>query len=373
MENEYYNNEPEEKKTTSALSFLGPFRPHQGYSATPVIMWLNILVFAAMSISGVNVFFPNGEEVIPWGANFKPLTMHGEYWRMFTSMFVHFGIFHIAMNLYALMSVGVILEPFIGTFRFSLLYIISGLTGSIASLWWHNASTVSAGASGAVFGVYGIFFALLTTNLIDKQVRNQMLTSIGTFIGFNLLFGMQSGIDNAAHIGGLVGGAIGGYLIFFDLKNQYLSGRRTYKGLVAGMIIVSGLCSFLFVNIKEPVDAKKLFEAYFEKHDAIAAIQTEAKIIPGTPEYQKQVIDEWQKCIDISNELVDADLNENGKQLNMLMRLVAENRKKAAACRQQSVKENKPELLKEAEEADSRANANLEKLQEKIREMNGGE
>jgi rhomboid protease GluP len=91
---------------------------------------------------------------------------------------------------------------------------------SIVSLWWHTESVNSAGASGAVFGVYGLFLALLTTNLIPKKVRNVLLQSIGIFIGYNLLYGMKGGVDNAAHIGGLVSGFIFGYIYAFDIKKE---------------------------------------------------------------------------------------------------------------------------------------------------------
>ncbi|MDJ1483359.1 rhomboid family intramembrane serine protease [Cytophagaceae bacterium YF14B1] len=88
----------------------------------------------------------------------------------------------------------------------------TGLTASLASLWWHDL-TVSAGASGAIFGMYGVFLAMLTTNLIEKESRQSLLGSISVFVIYNLVGGLRGGIDNAAHIGGLVGGIVIGYAL----------------------------------------------------------------------------------------------------------------------------------------------------------------
>ena len=92
--------------------------------------------------------------VLEWGANFGPKTMDGQWWRLFTSMFLHFGIIHIGFNMWVLWNVGRLVERLVGNFGFALLYVVSGLLGSVASLAW-NPTTISAGASGAVFGVVG--------------------------------------------------------------------------------------------------------------------------------------------------------------------------------------------------------------------------
>src|SRR5208283_178877 len=104
--------------------------------------------------------------------------------------------------------------------RFLSFYILTGVAASTASLWWHSA-TISIGASGAIFGMYGIFLAMLTTNLIEKTARRSLLTSIVVFVAYNLLNGMKGGIDNAAHIGGLVSGILIGYGAYFSLKEEF--------------------------------------------------------------------------------------------------------------------------------------------------------
>nr|WP_262919975.1 rhomboid family intramembrane serine protease [Niabella hibiscisoli] len=171
-----------------------------------------------MVVNGVHVLNPDGEALVRWGANFKSATLDGQWWRLLTNCFIHIGILHLLLNMYALMYIGSLLEPYLGKSRFLAAYLLTGIAASITSLWWHDL-TISAGASGAIFGMYGVFLAMLTTDLIEKEARKSLLTSIGIFVGYNLLYGLKGGIDNAAHIGGLVSGFIAGYILLPGLRN----------------------------------------------------------------------------------------------------------------------------------------------------------
>ncbi|MDR0505713.1 MAG: rhomboid family intramembrane serine protease [Dysgonamonadaceae bacterium] len=195
------------------------FKPSEDYFITPVLINLNVLVFIIMLFSGVDFFSPSKQSLLDWGANFRPLTLDGQWWRLFTACFLHIGIIHLLLNMYALLYIGVLLEPCLGKARFLTAYLLSGIVASSISLWWHDL-TISAGASGAIFGMYGVFLALLTTNIIDKYVKKIFLTSIIIFVAYNILYGLKSneGIDNAAHIGGLVSGLIIGYAFVPSLK-----------------------------------------------------------------------------------------------------------------------------------------------------------
>jgi rhomboid protease GluP len=195
------------------------FKPTKGYFVTPILINLNIAIFLVMALSGVGVFFPDSESLVSWGANFRPLTLNGEWWRLVTNCFLHIGIFHLLMNMYALLYIGILLEPYLGRVRFLALYLLTGIAASVASLWWHDL-TISAGASGAIFGMYGIFLALLTTKLIDESARKPLLTSILIFVGYNILNGVKGGIDNAAHIGGVLSGIILGYSIIPSIRSN---------------------------------------------------------------------------------------------------------------------------------------------------------
>ena len=127
---------------------------------TSALVAINTLIFIAMAVatSGDSVFKPDGRVHIDWGSNFGPLTSDGQWWRLFTCTFLHFGFLHLALNMYALYDGGRFTERLYGHAEFLALYVVSGLTGSVASLLW-NPLVNSAGASGAIFGVYGAMVA----------------------------------------------------------------------------------------------------------------------------------------------------------------------------------------------------------------------
>lgn len=182
---------------------------------TRAIIGLNVLVYVAMGLSGVSWTEPSVLNAIRWGADFGPLTFSGEWWRQFTSIFVHFGIIHILLNMWCLWNLGSALEPLMGPVGFSLTYLFSGLAASATSLAW-SPWRASAGASGAIFGLAGAFvtFLLLKKLPIEKSLVQKNLRSMGFFIFYNLLFGAaNSHIDNSAHLGGLVAGFILGALV----------------------------------------------------------------------------------------------------------------------------------------------------------------
>ncbi|MBU3742007.1 MAG: rhomboid family intramembrane serine protease [Candidatus Kapabacteria bacterium] len=185
------------------------------------IIAVNVLVFLLMALAGAGIFEPEPTVHISWGSNFSVLTSTGDYWRLFTNTFLHFGILHLVLNLYALVMVGMYLEPMLGKVRFVAAYLSTGLLASITSLWWHTDGVNSAGASGAIFGLYGLFLALLSAKLIPDLVRRSLLASTTMFIGYNLFFGsLEGGVDNAAHISGLFSGFLIGMFYLPALRHE---------------------------------------------------------------------------------------------------------------------------------------------------------
>jgi rhomboid protease GluP len=218
---------------------------------TYIIMGLNVLVFIAMVATGTHFFEPSGMEHLRWGSNFAPLTFTGDWWRILSCTFLHFGIIHLALNMYALYSVGIFLEPMLGKTRYTIAYLCCGALASIASLWWHSTPANSAGASGAVFGMYGLFIALLTTNLIPQAAKAGFLQSMGIFVVYNLVYGSgKKGIDNSAHIGGLVAGLAIGYLFYLSIKRpKPLVSKTVVMGIAAAATI--GICVFYLQSVKD--------------------------------------------------------------------------------------------------------------------------
>jgi membrane associated rhomboid family serine protease len=218
-------------------------------TVTYTIIGINVLVFMIMGLQGAGVFEANGLVHLRWGSNYGTLTASGDWWRLFTAIFLHFGIIHLALNMYALFSIAAYLEPMLGKLRYITAYLCCGILASLASLCWHTEPVNSAGASGAVFGMYGVFLALLTTNLIPKQVRRPVLLSIVIFVIYNIANGIKGGIDGAAHIGGLVSGAIIGYLFAFSIKKERK--QQTASWVVPAVIILSVLiCGWYLQQIK---------------------------------------------------------------------------------------------------------------------------
>lgn len=203
--------------------------------ATPAIIWANIIVFAAMIYAGVDFFQPAVPSMLAWGANHGPLTENGQWWRLVTSMFLHFGILHLGFNMWILWDLGRIVERFVGNVGFVVVYFVSGIAGSIASLFW-NPLVVSAGASGAVFGVAGTLLGLNTfrQDTIPAPVLKHLRNSMLTLLFYNLVYGMMAtGIDMAAHIGGLVAGFLGGLVLSQPLSVAMVARRAARNVIVA--------------------------------------------------------------------------------------------------------------------------------------------
>jgi rhomboid protease GluP len=226
--------------------------------ATYTIMAINILVFILMALNGAGIVEANGLVHLKWGSNYGPLTLSGDWWRLFTNVFIHFGIIHLAMNMYTLYTAGVYLEPLLGKTKYIAAYLCAGVLASVASLWWHSTPANSAGASGAIFGMYGLFLAFLTTNLIPALIRQGLLPSIGIFVVYNLVYGMKGGIDNAAHVGGLLSGFVIGYLFVLGIKKERQQQKAAWVVPVVVLISAAITISYLQMHKGDPKLREKL-------------------------------------------------------------------------------------------------------------------
>jgi rhomboid protease GluP len=210
---------------------------------------VNALIFVAMVMSGVGLMSPASESLISWGANYGPRTTGGEWWRLFTCMFLHAGIIHVGMNMLVLHNIGPFVERLTGNAGFLILYVFAGLAGSVLSIAW-QPYVLSVGASGAVFGMYGalIGFLVRRRGSIPREVLADLQKSAIAFLGYNLIFGLtQKGIDMAAHLGGVIGGFAGGYWLSHPLDASGASGRLRRNALLAvvGLALIAGLTQVL--------------------------------------------------------------------------------------------------------------------------------
>jgi len=180
-------------------------------SVTVWLIILNLAVFVIMVFAGLGVESFSQDDLVKWGAGYGPLISNGQWWRLLTSIFVHGGLIHIFSNMVSLFFAGLFLEQALGKIRYIAAYLICGLAASMVSLLYHPHS-VSAGASGAIMGLFGVLLVLTVTKGPDEVLDKMRLRISLVFIGLNLLFGLTGNVDNAAHIGGLLCGMILGLL-----------------------------------------------------------------------------------------------------------------------------------------------------------------
>lgn len=331
------------------------FIPKKGYFITPILININIAVFIIMAISGVSIFMPDNESLISWGANFRPVTLEGEWWRLFTCCFLHIGVLHLLMNIYALLYIGSLLEPYLGKMRFLTAYLLTGIAASITSLWWHDL-TISAGASGAIFGLYGVFLALLTTDLIEKSARKSLLISIAIFVLYNLLYGFSGGIDNAAHIGGLISGIIVGYSFVSSLEeNENLKLKMTKVAILSAFFLF--ISALVYMNIAPYEFAK--YDAKMKEFIACESMALEMYKMPQSApdeivlhEIKTRSLYYWNENINIINELdllnLPKPIHERNKKILQYCELRVKNCK--LICK--SIEENTDKYRADIEEID---------------------
>ncbi|MCR5526287.1 MAG: rhomboid family intramembrane serine protease [Lachnospiraceae bacterium] len=181
---------------------------------TVVLILINIIVFIWLSAFGSTM---DVSYMMQSGAMYPPyITENGEIYRLFTCMFMHFGLEHLAANMLSLYVFGSNVEEALGKPRYLALYILSGLLGNAASLYFHlimDVDVVSAGASGAIFGVIGALFAAVI--LDRKRFKTFTPLKVAFIVGYSIFAGITgTGIDNSAHIGGLVAGFLLGCILY---------------------------------------------------------------------------------------------------------------------------------------------------------------
>ena len=207
-----------------------------GLPATRGLLAILLAVFALELVkggAGSLLEGPSPDVLARMGGSVGIFIAQGQYWRLFTPMFLHAGLIHLAFNAYALWIFGSMLEPEIGSWRFLVVYLVTGIAASAASYAFLDPQTVGIGASGAIFGIFGVFlvynYRRRNTALGAARLRTGLvLLAINAVLGFSI-----AGIDWRAHIGGLVAGVVAGFAV--DVRGT-ASARQS--AFVAGMVLI---------------------------------------------------------------------------------------------------------------------------------------
>lgn len=249
----YAEAEKAAREAATDFSFLSALftRPNP---FTMIFIGINVGVFVLMGLAGGFALTSVDPEVLRgFGAKQNELIVaHYQYWRLITSIFIHIGFIHLFLNNYALWIIGQEIEQIYGSARFVFLYLVTGVIGSVGS-YVFNPEATSAGASGAIFGLFGVMatFAFKYRKEIPKTLSRDIMRRVLPIIAINLAFGFSVKIvDNAAHIGGLLAGialALAVHYMRPDEKRTPLA-WRVVQATCLVLIIVSFVSAFRNYN-----------------------------------------------------------------------------------------------------------------------------
>jgi len=245
---------------------------------TMIFIGINVGMYVLMCFAGgIAVTSVNPSVLVGFGAKQNALIVNQhQYWRLITSMFIHIGIIHLLFNNYALWIIGQEIERIYGSARFVVLYFLTGVIGSLGSFYF-NPNATSAGASGAIFGLFGAMatFAFRYRSEIPPRLSQDIKRRVLPLIGVNLIIGFSVGfVDNAAHIGGLLSGIALAFVVPYlrpGEKDNVLWRVLQYACLL--LILISFVEAFRNYNgpklalskLTQQSGSRTLVETYFNK------------------------------------------------------------------------------------------------------------
>jgi membrane associated rhomboid family serine protease len=205
---------------------------------TPTLVALNVTIFLFMLFGAGALSDP--QTLVGWGGNFGPRTTNGEWWRLVTSMFVHSGMLQLLVNVAGLVSIGFILERLVGPLAFAAVYVAAGVLACLVSLYVHPLA-VSVGASGAIFGLYGLLLASSIWAVLNRSSVTIPLTAVkrlgpaaAVFILYNVA---NDGLDSTAKLAGLVAGFVCGIVLARRVNDGTPPARHVAAAMAATVAI----------------------------------------------------------------------------------------------------------------------------------------
>ena len=197
-----------------------------------------VVTYALILINVIIYFLSHMFGVVDDFAVNRFMVTHGEFYRLFTGMFLHANLLHLLFNCYAIYVIGMQLESFLGKAKYIIVYLLSGFAGNCLSIFMSTGYSV--GASGAIFGLLGslVYFGYHYRVYLESVVKSQIIP----LIILNLLIGMAPGIDNWGHIGGLIGGVFATMAVGVKYKStrfEMINGTILYIILVGFLLYMT--------------------------------------------------------------------------------------------------------------------------------------
>jgi rhomboid protease GluP len=229
------------------------------WKLTGLLLLINVSMFVLEALYGVSLFSPRMGDLLIWGANYAPLTLTGDAWRLLSSMFLHIGLLHLVVNCWALYIWGVYAEFYYGRRFYLAMYLSAGLVGSLLSIahnvfnqkFLHDSDpfVISAGASGAIMGLGGaLIIAAWRPKATLHPDQALSLRALLVIMAINFGLGMSiAGIDNAAHLGGIITGALLA-MVFSLTENMNQKQRQIIR--IASFIILAIMGCMTFYQLQ---------------------------------------------------------------------------------------------------------------------------
>ncbi|HVX15838.1 MAG TPA: rhomboid family intramembrane serine protease [Pirellulales bacterium] len=295
---------------------------------TAAIVAVNVLVWILSVVSGVDWFAPTGDSLRAWGANYGPLTTHGEGWRLVTCCFLHVGLVQLLVNQWALWQYGGWLERFFGHIGFAMLYLTTGFGSSLMAVRW-QPETVLAGSTGPIAGLIGAVgaFYCRAPGIVPIQALNRLRASTFLFLGYNVGVGLyRQRLDAVGFLSGLAAGFVGGLILSQPFGTEARPRRWSRNSVLAaaGLILVI-LAAYIarpdpsaeFDRIREA--QSQAIDAYRTASDDFAHDRIDAKELAGI--LGTKVVVPWRRAEKLAEEL---DRRKIGGKAGELVKLTLE-------------------------------------------------
>ena len=301
------------------ITFISLFIPRKDYFVTPLLIDLHLFVYIILAFNGGGFIMPNDEVLYKW-ANYRSYILDGEWWRLFSCIFIHFGIRHLLMNMLSLMIIGVLTEPYMGRTKFVVAYFSAGIMASLVSIIW-NHYAFSGGASGAIFGLFGVALILMNANLMgeSKTIRWVVIVCLLGYIILQLIASADNGVDNAAHIGGVIGGIITGLFLYPSFKKtelKLLQWKCIGLLLIAVFAVSFTVCKTLKNDYAIYIANMTQYDTLVNKAKKVFDLPKDASVSAKLQGYGDSGIYYWDKSITLIDETEKLDLPKNAHERN---------------------------------------------------------